>query len=143
MPYGNVKNILRCMPKMGLLWWPVSDGKESACSAGDPGLTLGWEGPLEEEMQPTPVFLPGEFHGQSSLAGYRPWRERVRQNLVTNTLHLLCYAKAKHCRWGVRKRGQTWPLVFVNKALLEHSHTHLLLDCLWMFSHYKNTVEWL
>ena len=24
-------------------------------------------------MQPTPVFLPGEFHGQRSLAGYSPW----------------------------------------------------------------------
>ena len=23
--------------------------------------------------QPTPVFLPGESHGQRSLAGYRPW----------------------------------------------------------------------
>ena len=26
-----------------------------------------------EEMQPTPVFLPGEFHGQRSLTGYSPW----------------------------------------------------------------------
>ena len=25
------------------------------------------------EWQPTPVFLPGEFHGQRSLAGYSPW----------------------------------------------------------------------
>ena len=25
------------------------------------------------EELPTPVFLPGEFHGQRSLAGYRPW----------------------------------------------------------------------
>ena len=24
--------------------------------------------------QPTPVFLPGEFHGQRSLAGYSAWR---------------------------------------------------------------------
>ena len=24
-------------------------------------------------MQPTPVFLPGEFHGQRSLEGYSPW----------------------------------------------------------------------
>ena len=24
-------------------------------------------------MQPTPVFLPGEVHGQRSLAGYSPW----------------------------------------------------------------------
>ena len=31
---------------------------------------LGQEDPLEE--QPTPVFLPGESHGQRSLAGYSP-----------------------------------------------------------------------
>ena len=24
-------------------------------------------------MQPTPVFLPGESHGQRSLEGYSPW----------------------------------------------------------------------
>ena len=28
----------------------VSDGKESVCNAGDPGLILGWEDPLEKEM---------------------------------------------------------------------------------------------
>ena len=33
---------------------------------------LGWEDPLEKGMLPTPVFLPGEFHGQRSLAGYSP-----------------------------------------------------------------------
>ena len=27
---------------------------------------------LEEGMQPTPVFLPGEPHGQRSLEGYSP-----------------------------------------------------------------------
>jgi len=25
------------------------------------------------EWLPTPVFLPGEFHGQRNLAGYSPW----------------------------------------------------------------------
>ena len=29
--------------------------------------SLGWEDPLEKEMEPTPVFLPGESHGQRSL----------------------------------------------------------------------------
>ena len=24
-------------------------------------------------MQSTPVFLPGEFHGQRNMAGYSPW----------------------------------------------------------------------
>ena len=28
--------------------------------------------PLEEEWQPTPVFLPGKLHGQRSLMGYSP-----------------------------------------------------------------------
>ena len=26
-----------------------------------------------KKRQPTPVFLPGESYGQSSLEGYRPW----------------------------------------------------------------------
>ena len=34
--------------------------------------SLGWEDPLEKEMAPTPLFLPGEFHGQKSLAVYSP-----------------------------------------------------------------------
>ena len=35
--------------------------------------SLGWEYPLEEGVQPTPVFLLGEFQGQRNLAGYSPW----------------------------------------------------------------------
>ena len=34
--------------------------------------SLGREDPLEEGMATTPVFLPGESHGQSSLASYSP-----------------------------------------------------------------------
>ena len=34
--------------------------------------SLGQEEPLEKGMQPTPVSVPGEFHGQRSLAGYSP-----------------------------------------------------------------------
>ena len=29
--------------------------------------------PRRRPWQPTPVFLPEEFHGQRSLVGYRPW----------------------------------------------------------------------
>ena len=29
-----------------------------------------------EGGQPTPVFLPGEPHGQRSLVGYSPWGRR-------------------------------------------------------------------
>ena len=45
--------------------------KESACLHGfDP-----WARkiPWSRKWQPAPVFLPGKFYGQSSLAGYSPW----------------------------------------------------------------------
>ena len=29
--------------------------------------------PWRREWQPTPIFLPGESHGQRSLVGYSPW----------------------------------------------------------------------
>jgi len=29
--------------------------------------------PWRRKWQPTPVFWPGESHGQGSLAGYSPW----------------------------------------------------------------------
>ena len=37
-----------------------------------------WVGkiPWRRARQPTPVFLPGESHGQRSLAGYSPWSHK-------------------------------------------------------------------
>ena len=43
--------------------------------------SLGQEdAPWKRAWQPTLGFLPGEFHGQRSLAGYSPWG---RKELVT------------------------------------------------------------
>ena len=43
-------------------------------NAGDADSVLGSERfPWRKKWQPTPVFLPGKSHGQSSLAGYSPW----------------------------------------------------------------------
>ena len=60
---------------MSILGFPGgSDGKESACNAGDMGFIPGsGRCPGEGEWQPSPIFLPGEFHGQRNLAGYSPW----------------------------------------------------------------------
>ena len=40
-------------------------------------------------MQPTPVFLPGESHGQRSLAGYGPWghKESDRTEATYHAAH--------------------------------------------------------
>ena len=36
--------------------------------------------------QPTPVFLPGESHGQRSLVGYSPWGHK-ESNMTKATWH--------------------------------------------------------
>ena len=48
--------------------------------------SLGWDDPLEKEMQPTPVFLPGKFHGRRSLVGYSPWGRK--ESYTTEPVHL-------------------------------------------------------
>ena len=51
-----------------------SDGKASACNAGDLGLIPGsGRIPWRRKWQPTPVLLPGKFHVWRSLVGYSPW----------------------------------------------------------------------
>ena len=52
-------------------------GRNLLASAGeitDRGLILGsGRAPGGVHSKPTPVVLPGESHGQRSLAGYAPW----------------------------------------------------------------------
>ena len=50
-----------------------SDGKK-ICNAGGPGFDpWDWKIPRRREWLPTPVFLPGELHGQRNLVGYSLW----------------------------------------------------------------------
>ena len=48
--------------------------------------SLGGKIPWVREWQPIPIFLPGKFHGQRSLAGYRASprsHKRIRQDLAS------------------------------------------------------------
>ena len=48
--------------------------------------------PWRRAWQPTPVFLPGESHGQRSLVGYSPWSLKesdMTDWLRTNTISLV------------------------------------------------------
>ena len=55
---------------MNLAFFGGLDSKESACNAGDMCSIPGLGRSPREVNLPTPVFLPGEFHGQRSLVGY-------------------------------------------------------------------------
>ena len=52
-----------------------------------------WVGkiPWRREWQLTPVFLPGEFHGQRSLAGYSPWGRRESDTTEWLSTHVIFF----------------------------------------------------
>ena len=70
-----------------------SVGKNPAANAGDAGSILhtqekSWVGKISwrRAWQPTPVFLPGESHGQRGLEGYSPGElQKVGHDSVTKT----------------------------------------------------------
>ena len=55
---------------------------------------LGGEDPLEAGTATTAVFLPGEYHGQRSLAGYGPCAHPESDMTEHSTAHL--------CVWRTR-----------------------------------------
>ena len=43
----------------------------------------------KKEWKPTPVFLPGEFHGQRSLVDYSPWGRKESDTAERLSLYRL------------------------------------------------------
>ena len=60
-----------------------------------------WVGkfPWRGEGLPTPVFLPGEFHGQSSQMPYSPWGGEELETNEQLTLSFLSLKKRKRNPW--------------------------------------------
>ena len=69
-----------------------------------------WVGkiPWRRPWQPTPVFLSGEFHGQRSLAGYRPWGHKGSD--MTAVTENAC--TPHKCRSSSAVRSQSQPSMF-------------------------------
>ena len=80
----------------GLPRWRT--GKKSACQCRrckryrfDPWV---WKIPWSRKWQPTPVFLPGQFYGQRSLAGFSPcsYKESgTTERLKTPVCSICCW----------------------------------------------------
>ena len=60
--------------------------------------SLDWEDPLEKGMATLSVFLPGEFHGQRSLAGYSSWGHKESNTTEQLTLNNAFYARTAQSR---------------------------------------------
>ena len=91
--------------------------------------SLGWKDPLEEGI--APVYLPGEFHGQRSLAGYSPCGHResdvtdwLTQDKVPITVHsILLFVSKRRKSMSLTRYSKTacnfftvflpWPLTIL------------------------------
>ena len=83
------------------------DGKKICLQCRRPGFNpwvvkILWR----RERQPTPVFLPGESHGQRSLVGYSPWCHKESDMTVWLTLTkvLTQYLAHNKCPLNVSRR---------------------------------------
>ena len=80
--------------------------------------SLGLKGPLEKGLQLIPAFLPGESHGQRSLAGYSSWSckeldtsERLALSLSRKRLPSVRRVQVfivYEARYSVSKPRQRW-----------------------------------
>ena len=77
--HSAICNNVSCLP-----WWLSS--KELPCQCRRHGLN-SWvrKIPWRRKWQPTPVLLPGKFHGWGSLIGYGPWGRK--ESDTTERLH--------------------------------------------------------
>ena len=76
----------------------VKNFPASAGDTRDAGLMFPWvrKIPWRRKWQPTPVFLPGESHGQRGLAGCRPWAHQESDRTAV-TEQSVCAAYSGCC----------------------------------------------
>ena len=97
-------------------------GKESTCQCRkckrlrfDPWVR---QIPWRKKWQPTPVSLPGKFHGQRSLVGYSPWG--CKELEMTKHAHkYICLGIWPWGMWYLAWPGmETVPLALEGKVLI-------------------------
>ena len=97
--------------------------------------SLGEEDPLEEDMATTPVFLPGESHGQRSLGGATP--HRIAQSYMTEAAQ---HAQTKSSIPSLTLQGRCtcsflWdPLCVIHIAVIQLFKLTTVHLCAFMFS---------
>ena len=71
----------------------------------------------------TPVFLPGELHGQRSLAGYSPWGRKVLDAIEHSQIHSFDRQLVWQCKFWTRLSDFTFTFHFhaLEKEMATHS----------------------
>ena len=97
-------------------------GKESACQCRKCRFD-SWSGKIlcRRKWQPTSVFLPGNFHGQRSLAGCSPW---IAESDMTACMHCTTISISQLDHY-VQK---LWWVLGTQSMYLSDTHDRLLCE---------------
>ena len=95
--------------------------------------------PWRRKWQPTPVFLPGESHGQRSLAGYSPQSCNELDMIERLTTVLDGFTTEIFCRWQLvcaHFTGQNMTLLFINDlTVLFLGPVSYMYLCIYIYVH--------
>ena len=114
----------------------ISWGFPGGASSEEPGCQCrrhkrrGFD-PWGRKLQPTPVFLPGESHGQRSLVSYSPWGHKesdMTERLTTFTLSLQLL------------QSRNFTCIFV--YFYPFCHCGSIID-LWCYADFCCSAKWL
>ena len=93
-----------------------------------------------------PIFLPGKFHGQRSLAGYSPWGHKqldMTEWLSTHTrIEIDMFAHSLPCDFAVPQLGWVKYVSDPSDAMLGHAYAEQLTECSMTDDRYDNGLLW-
>ena len=89
------------------------------------------------KWQPTPVFLPGKFHGQKNLVGYSPWDHKELDTTEHTHPHTYPHTQrpTANIDSGERIKGLQWGSEKIRFVLKRRSHAEALRALLWWSLH--------
>ena len=102
-----------------------------------PPTNLQGEGGLYASWQKQPFHKSPNYTGNWLLLTYTGnlllFYVELQSGYLTELSYSLILCRPRGCK--LQTSGQIWSAAcFVNKVLLEHSHNHLLMYCLWQVS---------
>ena len=81
--------------------------------------------PWRRKWQPTPVFLPGESHGQRSLAGYSPWDHKesdTTERLSMRAIYIKAQMVPEAASGALQTASESFGHTLLMLCALSHFH---------------------
>ena len=118
-----------------------SDSKSVCLQCKRPGFDPWvWKIPWRRKWQPTPVLLPGKFHGWRSLIGYSPWGPKESDTTEQLYFHFHFCTKGSLVSLIFLQRSLVFPILLFFSISLHWSLKEAFLSLLAIL--WKSAFKW-